>query len=102
MDLVTIDEHRGTFIYFNQPDGTFSAGVPVGTSAATPYALSVGDLNRDGKTDIVVGYVNAPSVVYFNNGTGLTFTPVPFGDDQGATYGFAFGDLDKDGWPPSS
>jgi FG-GAP-like repeat/FG-GAP repeat len=99
MDIVTIDERRGTFIHFNQPDGTFSPAVPLGTVKATPYALAVGDLNRDGEVDIVVGYVNAPSVVYFNHGEGRSFTPVPFGDDKGTVYGFAFGDLDRDGWP---
>ena len=98
-DIVAIDEERGTSIYFNQPDGSFSAPVPLGTVPATPYALAVGDLNRDGKIDIVVGYVNAPSVVYFNEGTGRSFAALPFGDGKGAAYGIAIGDLDKDGWP---
>jgi hypothetical protein len=66
---------------------------------ATPYALAVGDLNRDGKIDIVVGYVNAPSVVYFNEGSGRSFAELPFGDGKGAAYGIAIGDLNKDGWP---
>jgi len=99
MDIVTIDEQRGTFVYFNQPGGSFSPPLRVGAVKATPYALAVGDLNRDGKVDIVVGYVNAPPVVYFNDGDGHSFTPVPFGDNQGTAYGFAIGDLDKDGWP---
>jgi hypothetical protein len=99
-DLVTIDDaHRGTFIYFSRPDGTFSPAVRIGQSRSVPYALALGDLNRDGKVDIVVGYVAAQSVVYFNQGDGHHFTPVPFGDAQGATYGIAIGDLDGDGWP---
>ncbi|MFZ0010047.1 MAG: VCBS repeat-containing protein [Steroidobacteraceae bacterium] len=99
MDLVTIDEQRGTFIYLNRPDGTFSTPLRLGTVKATPYALAVGDLNRDGKADIVVGYVFAPPVVYFNEGDGRHFTPVTFGDAKGVAYGIAIGDLDGDGWP---
>jgi hypothetical protein len=55
-------------------------------------------LNHDGKPDIIVGNVNAPSVAYLNNGSGHSFAPVQFGDDNGTVYGFAIGDLDKDGW----
>ncbi|HVP35204.1 MAG TPA: VCBS repeat-containing protein [Steroidobacteraceae bacterium] len=99
MDIVAIDEQRGTFIYFNQPDGTFSLPLRLGDVRAAPYALAVGDLNRDGKPDIVVGFVNAPSVVYFNDGDGHRFTPLPFGDGAGTAYGFAIADLDGDGWP---
>lgn len=98
MDLVAIDERRGTFIYFNRPDGTFSTAMRLDTGRVTPYALAVGDLNRDGKVDVVVGYVNAPSVAYFNDGSGRNFTSVPFGDGKGQAYGIAIGDLDKDGW----
>jgi hypothetical protein len=98
MDLMAIDERRGTFIYFNPPDGTFSTAMRLDTGRVTPYALAVGDLNRDGKVDVVVGYINAPSVAYFNDGSGRNFTPVPFGDGKGQAYGIAIGDLDKDGW----
>jgi pimeloyl-ACP methyl ester carboxylesterase len=113
VDLVAIDEaKRGTFVYFNQRDGTFSGGSPVGdtrvtpkregaddTPGSTPYALRVGDLNLDGKPDVVVGYIEARPAVYVNDGSGRRFTRVAFGDDKGRAYGFAFGDLDKDGRP---
>jgi hypothetical protein len=57
------------------------------------------DLNKDGKPEIIVGYVNAPGAIYFNDGTGRKYTRVPFGDRKGATYGIAAGDLNGDGYP---
>ena len=64
-----------------------------------PYALSSGDLNLDGRPDIVIGYVSARPSVFFNTGTGSRFTQVEFGDDKGSAYGFALGDLNGDGAP---
>jgi hypothetical protein len=82
----------------NPPESNVEVSTKAG-QLQIPYALAVGDLRRNGKSDIVVGYVHAPSVVYFNDGTGRSFTPVSFGDGKGVAYGIAIGDLDKDGWP---
>ncbi|HLX92692.1 MAG TPA: VCBS repeat-containing protein [Puia sp.] len=54
-------------------------------------------MNKDGKMDIIVGHVKAPSTVFFNDGSGHNFTPVSFGDSTGVVYGFAFGDFNEDG-----
>jgi len=99
IDIIAIDERRGTFIYFNQKDGSFIAITRLADAKTVPYALTTADLNLDRKIDIVVGNVEARPSIYFNDGTGRSFTPLPFGDNKGAAYGFAIGDLDKDGFP---
>ena len=69
----------------------------LGSEGIAPYAIALADVNEDGRTDVIVGHVNARPVVFFN-GYGSTFAPVEFGDDQGKAYGFAVGDVDEDGF----
>jgi hypothetical protein len=75
------------------------AATPFGNTKDSPYALAIGDVNGDGRIDIVVGHVEAPSIVYFNDGSGKSLKQVAFGDGKGTAYGFAIGDLDRDGRP---
>ena len=98
LDVVAIDEVRGPALYVGRGDGTFAPPVPVGAPGIKPYALTVGDLDCDGRPDFVVGNVQAPSAVYRNDG-GFRFTATPFGDGQGAVYGIAIGDVNEDGRP---
>ena len=94
-DIVTIDEFKGVNVYFGQKDGSFSAGILLADAKIVPYALAIADLNKDGKTDIIVGHVGAPSTVFYNKGR--DFTPLSFGDSNGTVYGFAIGDFNEDG-----
>ena len=70
----------------------------LGDKTLVPYAIAVGDMNRDGKPDVVIGYVTAPGSVFFNDGTGHSFEQVRFGDGRGSVYGLALGDLNGDGY----
>ncbi len=96
LDFAVIDERSGSAIFWGRPDGTFGTPEPLGKPGPTPYAIAVADLDRNGQTDIIVGYVESQPIVYFNDGPN-GFTSVPFGDDEGVAYGFAVGDLDEDG-----
>jgi hypothetical protein len=53
--------------------------------------------NRDGKIDVLAGYVEAQPTIYFNDGAGRNFYPLRFGVSKGTGYGFAIDDLDRDG-----
>ena len=86
-------------MYLNDGQGGFNAGVQLGEKTLVPGAIVIGDLNRDGNADIVIGCAKAPGIVFFNDGKGRSFQPVKFGDGQGAVYGLALGDLNKDGYP---
>jgi hypothetical protein len=87
------------------PAGRFerlgSFALSPGTSA---FTVIVGDANRDGRSDLIVGTVNSvarpyDSAVTVLLGTGSTFAPAPgspFGTAYGA-YRMAAGDVDEDG-----
>lgn len=95
LDLVVIDERSGPAILWGRSDGTYAPPQSLDAPTATPYALAVADLDRNGRMDIIVGYIESQQIIYFNDGPSR-FTPIPFGDDQGAAYGFPVGDLDED------
>jgi hypothetical protein len=96
LDLVAIDERTGPAIFRGRADGTYAAAEALGSGGATPYALTVADLDRNGRPDVIVGHVESRPIVYFNDGLGI-FHAVAFGDNEGTAYGFAVGDLDEDG-----
>ena len=63
------------------------------TGDRIPYAIAVGDLNQDGRADIVIGYVNSPGSVFFNSG-GRSFIEAPWNNGKGIVYQIAIGDMD--------
>lgn len=99
LDIVAIDENKGVKLYFGQTGETFSAGISIADSKIAPYALAISDMNNDGKIDIIVGHIKAPSTVFLNDGTGRNFLPISFGDSKGTVYGLAIGDFNEDGTP---
>jgi hypothetical protein len=76
-------------------DGTFTAGTPF--SATRANFLDTGDINNDGKPDIVLGdYIHGAIYSYLGNGDG-TFTPAGMVDAPGESQGTELGDFNSDG-----
>jgi hypothetical protein len=77
----------------------FLPPVASATGNIIPDALAAGDLNRDGRADLVVGYFNGAEGidVMLGKGGGNFLAPVHY-DVPGATLGLALGDLNGDGW----
>jgi hypothetical protein len=89
-------------IYQNTSNGTqVSFGTPlVITTASSPSDLATGDLDDDGKPDLVVTATNL--MLYRNTSTATTisFAPmVELAKDLGSTQTLAISDLDGDGKP---
>lgn len=99
LDLAFIDEQkRAAYVMYNKGGRRFGEPERLPGLSRHPYALAVTDLNRDGRPDIVVGYVEAPGSVYFNTGP-HSFHEVRWNDGKGTVYGLAFADFNGDGWP---
>jgi len=110
-DLVVLNDLESTMAVFRNassysfmPAGWFPAKVEFATSAA-PTAVTIGDINGDGKQDIVVSNTGTSASVFRNTSgvsgyiTAGTFAPgVEFTTDVTSS-GVAICDLDGDGKP---
>jgi hypothetical protein len=98
-DLVVGDERISTFVYLNDTKGALQSGLQLKFDGLpAPYAITIGDLDRDRHADIVIGHAGERGSVLFGDGTGRTFRHVRFGEGSDVIYGIALGDMDGDGY----
>ena len=96
LDLVAIDDtERSTSLFLQVGNLVFDAGQRLDDGLMVPYALDLEDLDADGRTDILVGYRDAPSRLFFNRSG--AWEQAVIGDSLGAAYGFGSGDVNADG-----
>src|SRR3989441_933927 len=86
-------------------DGTFQAAVNYTSGGLSPSSVVVGDVNGDGKPDLLVGNIYMGNGNYrrgsvgllLGNGDGTFLGPVSFDSGGEYAYGVAVGDINGDG-----
>src|SRR5438552_3631100 len=86
-------------------DGTFQAAVNYTSGGLSPSSVVVGDVNGDGKPDLLVGniymgngnYSRGSVGLLLGNGDGTFLGPVSFDSGGEYAYGVAVGDINGDG-----
>jgi len=80
----------------------FSGSSTISTSTAFPYGLDMGDMDGDGKLDIVVAYNDAKTIEILKNGSStgsVSFTSFLKTPTNSNNRHVAVGDVDNDGKP---
>ena len=99
LDIVTCNTAANTVsVLFGNGDGTFQPAASYTTGASTtPECMRLGDLNGDGKLDIVTANAgNNDLSVLLNSGNGTFAAPATYNTDTHPT-SIAIADLDGDG-----
>ncbi|MCP5156362.1 MAG: VCBS repeat-containing protein [Ectothiorhodospiraceae bacterium] len=76
-----------------------TAGTEVGTALGDARAIAIGDMDGDGRVDLVVGRFGLPDLLFLNQGGNTVFagTGAAIGTDALDTVSVAVGDVDGDG-----
>ncbi len=94
-------------VYFNDGSGNFANGPLVcettanvacfGTGTDKTWGLSIGDMDNDGDSDLIVGNEVEQNQIYLNDGNGSFDDGHPFGNGANDTRAVPVGDVDGDG-----
>jgi hypothetical protein len=102
LDVVAGNYAHEDMLYLNNGTENPFNGVigSVITDTSFNDTVDLGDIDRDGYLDVVVGKVYSPHKLYLNNGTDDPFNDVSgtdIGADSDQTYSITLGDVDSDG-----
>jgi hypothetical protein len=87
-------------VFLGNGDATFTDFIGYDTGGIGTNSVTVGDLNKDGKLDLVLTNISSNTIsVLFGNGDGTFQHAQTFAVNVPSAYSAAIGDVNGDGWP---
>ncbi len=96
--MVTNQNGENVSVYLGNSNGTFQPAANFGVGAPGPYAVTIADLNGDGKLDIATANLDGGAGVLLGNGDGTFKAAQTYAAGSGAD-SIALPDLKGDGAP---
>ena len=105
LDVVAGNNLQANKLYLNDGDGApfdaVGAGEVVGTEEAASYGVALGDVNGDGRLDLIVANADRENRLYVNDGAGMPFdsgfAEAALGTNAEDSRAIALGDMDGNG-----
>jgi hypothetical protein len=98
IDLVVPHRDGGqSLVYFNDGHARFEKSKPFGPASTTARTAAAGDLDGDGRADLVLGDEQRGAFVYANDGAGGLEELFALGEAERVPYAIALGDVNADG-----
>lgn len=102
-DLIIINDSASTFqVFWNDGNGNLTPNTasPIGTNGIGAHALASGDLNNDGRPDLVISDENERSVrILFNNDSGQFILQPDYGATSQIPQSVTVSDINGDARP---
>lgn len=98
IDLVVPHRDGGqSVVFFNDGHAHFEKTRPFGPASTSARAAASGDLDGDGRPDLVLGDERRGTFVYANDGAGGLEEVLELGDKERVPYALALADMNADG-----